>query len=218
MKTELENIDDECADLGIDFVMIDDAATAKKYGIKSLPGLVFFRNEKPLKYEGDLADETSVLEWLINEKGETVDVIESVDRNTLEELLEEVDYIAVFFYDAEDCETCDQILEELENIDDDTDKYGIHFVKTDDDEYAREIGLTELPALVYFEDGSPSIYDEDLLNEEEVLKWLLLQRTEDTIENINRDIFFRFVAEKEYLAVLFYKVRFQKILSFFIDF
>lgn len=123
-------------------------------------------------------------------------------------LLTEIEHIAVFFYDVDDCKNCVQILEELEHIDDDTDKYGIHFVKTEDDDYAREIGISKLPALVYFEKGSPSIYDEDLLDEDEVLKWLIVQKTEDTIENINRDLLFRFVAEKEYLAVLFYKVNF----------
>lgn len=60
--------------------------------------------------------------------------------------------------DTADCQTCDKILEELENIDDDTDKYGIYFVKTDDMEYAKELGVTEVPSLVYFENHSPSIY------------------------------------------------------------
>lgn len=181
-----------------------------KYEILKLPALAVFKGGigyTPEVYEGDLENEQAVLEWLISEKSEEkADVIELVDRKTLQDLLKEIEYIAVFFYDADDCKTCNKILDELEHIDDDTDKHGIHFVKTEDDEYAKEIGITELPALVYFEKGSPSIYDEDLLDEDEVLKWLILQRTEDTIENINKEILSKQIIEKEYLAVLFYKV------------
>ena len=105
--------------------------------------------------------------------------------------------------DSEDCKTCDKVLEELENIDDDTDKYGIYFVKTDDMEYANELGVSETPSLVYFENHSPSIYFGDLMNEEAVLEWLIKQRTEDTIENINRDMLGRMIEETDYLAVFF---------------
>ncbi|CAG2115189.1 unnamed protein product, partial [Medioppia subpectinata] len=123
----------------------------------------------------------------------------------LEVLMGDVEHLVVFFYDGDDCLDCDQILQELENIDDDTDKHGIHFVKCEDDEFAREMGITTVPALVYYEQRLPSIYDGDLLDEETVLEWLIRQRQEDTIENINRDILFRMVADREYLAVLFYK-------------
>lgn len=71
--------------------------------------------------------------------------------------------------------------------------------------FAKQLGISRLPALVYFENQVPSIYVGDLTEEEEVLEWLIKQRNEDTIENVNRDILFRMIAEKEYLAVLFYK-------------
>lgn len=58
----------------------------------------------------------------------------------------------------DNCPECDKVLEELENIDDDTDKHGIYFVRIDDDAYAKELGVSEFPSLVYFENGSPSIY------------------------------------------------------------
>ena len=51
------------------------------------------------------------------------------------------------------------MLEELENIDDDTDRHGIGFVKTQDLEIAEAYGVHELPSLIYFEKGSPSIYE-----------------------------------------------------------
>ena len=134
------------------------------------------------------------------------DVIELVDKETLQDLIETAGFITVFFYPADKCSSCAEILTELEEIDDETDKYGIHFVKTEAIDYAEEVaGISEFPALVYFEEGSPSIYDGDLLNEEALLAWLVRQKTEDTIENVNRDLLFRIVSEKEYVAVLFYK-------------
>jgi len=50
-------------------------------------------------------------------------------------------------------------LEELETIDDDTDKEGIQFVKSTDSKLASEIGIFSFPALVYYETGVPIMYD-----------------------------------------------------------
>lgn len=64
-------------------------------------------------------------------KGDLADdepVIELVDRKTLQALLNEVEHLAVFFYDGDDCPDCEKILRELENIDDDTDQHDILFV------------------------------------------------------------------------------------------
>ena len=48
-----------------------------------------------------------------------------------------------------------EILEELENIDDDLDKEGIHIVKICDESANKEYGLETTPALVYFENEVP---------------------------------------------------------------
>lgn len=61
--------------------------------------------------------------------------------------------------DKPDCKDCNRILEELENIDDDTDRHGIHFVKTMDLRIAREYGIRTFPSLVYFEYSQPSVYE-----------------------------------------------------------
>lgn len=61
--------------------------------------------------------------------------------------------------DTHDCESCGQILEELETIDDDTDNYGIMFVKSSDIKLAHEIGIFAFPALVYYDTGVPIMYD-----------------------------------------------------------
>lgn len=61
--------------------------------------------------------------------------------------------------DDDKCESCPEILEELETIDDDTDKHGIQFVKSNDAKLAAEIGVFSFPALVYYETGVPIMYD-----------------------------------------------------------
>lgn len=68
-------------------------------------------------------------------------------------------YKSFCFIDSEDCDTCDDILEELETIDDDTDKHGIQFVKSKDSKLASDIGIFSFPALVYYETGVPIMYD-----------------------------------------------------------
>lgn len=121
--------------------------------------------------------EEEILEW-VNELYDThADVIESVDRKTLQVLINDVEHLAVFFCkfpsefyniyitlsiwipDDDKCKECPEILAELENIDDDTDRYGITFVKSNDVKLAHEIGIFAFPSLVYYETGVPIMYD-----------------------------------------------------------
>jgi len=39
---------------------------------------------------------------------------------------------------------------------------------------AKEYGIDSLPAVLYFENKIPSVYDEDLNNENELLEWLVI--------------------------------------------
>ncbi|TMW45725.1 hypothetical protein DOY81_009197, partial [Sarcophaga bullata] len=149
---ELENIDDECEEKNIDFVKTSDDDVQKEYDLPSLPALAFYRNKFRTIYTGDLMKEEEILEWVIDLYESTADVIESVDRKTLQVLINDVEHLAVFFYDDK-CSSCPGILEELENIDDDTDKHGIQFVKSNDVKLAHEIGIFAFPALVYYETG-----------------------------------------------------------------
>ena len=65
----------------------------------------------------------------------------------------------IYRLDDNDDKESQDALKELENIDDDTDKHGIQFVKIDDGKVAKEFGIDELPTLVYFENEIPSLYD-----------------------------------------------------------
>ncbi|KAL7646704.1 UNVERIFIED_CONTAM: hypothetical protein RMT77_001957 [Armadillidium vulgare] len=201
---ELENIDDECDDIGIDFVKISDETAAKDFDIIHIPAIVYFRSRFPQIYEGDLKDEEALLEWLIDNKDRgPISIIEEVDGNMLQSLIDTFDFVVVYFYD-ENCPTCETVLSELETIDDETDEAGIQFVKTNDVDVAEDLGISHLPALVYFEGGVPSIYDGDITAEEDVLEWLIEQRHEDTIENINRQMLYTLIDTQDYLAVYFF--------------
>jgi hypothetical protein len=66
------------------------------------------------------------------------------------------DDVLVFFYDPEDKDSED-ILNELETIDDNLDEEEVEFVKCSEPNAQREYGLTQVPALVFFENGVPEV-------------------------------------------------------------
>lgn len=92
---ELENIDDECDQLGIVFVKIDNTEEAKDYGIDQIPSLIYFEKGVPTMYEGDLEDEKKVLKWL--EEQQATDQIEDVTDEMLDIVIEKMSHVAVLF-------------------------------------------------------------------------------------------------------------------------
>ncbi|XP_026484295.1 uncharacterized protein LOC113392214 isoform X4 [Vanessa tameamea] len=202
--SELENIDDECEEKDIDFVKTSDDGIDKEYDLPDLPALAFYRHKFRTIYDGDLMHEEAILKWVLDLHDSQPDVIENVDRKTLKDLINDVEHLAVFFYN-EKCDTCEEILEELETIDDDTDKHGIQFVKSKDSKLASDIGIFSFPALVYYETGVPIMYDGNLLDETEVLDWMVSQKEDESIEEIDRDKLFKYIETKEFLAVVFYR-------------
>ncbi|XP_021959977.1 uncharacterized protein LOC110855885 isoform X3 [Folsomia candida] len=202
---ELENIDDEADELGIAFVKIQDDELADEYNLESLPSLVYYRLEVPIVFDGDLTNEEDVLEWLITNKNsgdDEDDEIEAVSAKALWTLVDSIDHLAVLFLDSSPLS--EAALKDLELIDDDCSRQGIEFVKTDDKKAAKEFGVENLPALVYFEQQIPNVYDGDLRDEDEVLKWLLHQKDSDEIEDVTSEMLSRLIKEKKHLVVLFY--------------
>lgn len=97
------------------------------------------------------------------------------------------------------------MLTELENIDDECDALGITFVKIDNADEAKEYGITQVPKLLYFEKGIPTVYEGKLENEEELLKWLEQQTTSDEIEDITDEMLDLIIEKMPYVAVLYCK-------------
>lgn len=79
-------------------------------------------------------------------------------------------------------------------------------VKTKDQNLANYYGCKSLPAIIYFEDETPSVY-QDEMTPESVLQWILEQRQDSRIEQVNREILEHMVDNTHYLVVLFCKFR-----------
>lgn len=103
---ELENIDDECEEKSIDFVKTSDDGIEKEYDLADLPALAFYRNKFRTIYTGDLMKEDEILDWVLDLYGAEPDVIETVDRKTLQVLINDVEHLAVFF--CKYCSACVQ--------------------------------------------------------------------------------------------------------------
>ena len=51
------------------------------------------------------------------------------------------------------------VLEIMEDIDDDCDVHGVHFVKISDPAAAYHYGISSMPTLVYFKNKLPNVYE-----------------------------------------------------------
>lgn len=60
--------------------------------------------------------------------------------------------------DDDDCAECEEILEELEEIDGEADMFGIDFVKIASVEAAKKYEIVNIPSLVYFRYVAPWIW------------------------------------------------------------
>ena len=68
----------------------------------------------------------------------------------------------------------------MEKIDDETDALDITMVKVNDARYAKKYGVNKMPALVYFRRKFPSIYRDNLFDEDTILEWLTSNRFTNT--------------------------------------
>lgn len=217
---ELENIDDECDQNDIAFVKIDDDNEAHEWGIEELPTMVLFERGIPHIYEGDLMQEEALLGWLIHQKKHTE--IPEVTDEMKDKLIDTFPHVAVIFCkfwsvhyfqhslyllaalpDDKDDKQDIRVLNEMENIDDDLEREGIIIIRLDNADEAKEYGLDHLPAMVYFENKIPAIYEGDLMNEDEVLEWLVLQKNSATIEEVTDEILSELIEDHEYVVVYF---------------
>lgn len=95
------------------------------------------------------------------------------------------------------------ILEDLETIDDDCDRHGIILVKLDNREEAEQYGIEEIPALIYFEDKIPHLFEGNLANENEVLGWLIHQMKHEEIEHVTDEMLDMLINDHQFVAALF---------------
>ena len=162
------------------------------------------RNGDFQAFTGDLKNEINVLNWLSDiETLEIPGVIEEVNSDMLLNIVTLEDDVLVFFYDTEDKDSED-ILNELETIDDNLDEEEVEFVKCSEANAQREYGLTQVPALVFFENGVPEVYPGDLKNDDETLAWISGELSKQEIEEVNPSVLSYLMDSSDFLAVLYY--------------
>ena len=124
----------------------DDPAVAATYGIDTFPTIIYFEGKQPSIYDGDPAEETELLTWMLYQMKE--DTVENINRELLTKMIDEFEFLAVFFYDNSD--DCTKVLRHLELIDDEAQQYGVRMVKVDDPLMSKKYGHRNPPGLGYF--------------------------------------------------------------------
>lgn len=77
---------------------IASAEACQTYNIVNIPSLVYFRKQVPMLYDGDLHQHEKILAWLTSQDVfEIKNEIEEVNRKMLDKLLEENEFISVYF-------------------------------------------------------------------------------------------------------------------------
>lgn len=138
--------------------------------------MVYFRKKIPVIYDGDLVDSEKFLRWLVSpEMFQVTGEIEEVNRKMLEKLLEDNDFLLVFF-DSGTCLGCGIIDKNLKIIRHEADTLGVNFVKIVDKRYAKKYGVGQLPCLVYFRRKFPTIFRGNLSSTDSILQWLIQNR------------------------------------------
>lgn len=204
---ELETIDDEAGKFSIDFVKVNDKRFAKSMGIRKFPSLSFFQDGQLTVFNGDITNEEEVLRFLTSDSFLIIpDKIENVNADTLISIVGQEEFVAALFYD--DSDQSDKALNELEKIDDEADVFKIRFVKINDLHLAEEYSLANVPALVYFRNGIPIVYHGELLDEDEVLEWLIQNQTsakdEDILEEVTDQELDIMIQNVDHLLVFFH--------------
>lgn len=162
IRDRLETIDHVVDDYGIVLVATHNLEVAKENKIKRFPALGLFKNGEFVRFEGDLAQEISVLRWLTSPATQDIPQrIEEVNEVMLAKRLKTEDSMFVFFYEDEDIFAA-RLLKGLEELDDGLDKKGVVFLKISDAGIDRDYSLETLPALVHFSQGEQEVYQGDL--------------------------------------------------------
>ena len=125
LALELEKHMAEILDKDLDVVLVDDEEYAREdLGLGDPPTLVHFSNDIPSVYYGQETSE-AVLNWLILQK--KTETIEVVTQHILSDLIENQEFVAVFFSGNQCLELCTDVLRGLEEIDGDLDSIGETF-------------------------------------------------------------------------------------------
>ncbi len=201
-----------CDSLDVSMALIPGRQDARKFGIVQLPSVAYFENGVPSVYDGSIDDAPLLVEWVEDQR--TADTIEKVTEEILAYLAETKEYLAVFFTGpcderAKTDQECKRVLTELEKIDDELDEYGITLVTTEDIKYAGvKLKLRRFPSLGIFRNGHFLSYNGSLLDERDVLTWLVDKDTLDLkgqVEKVGTTMLDKLAKDEEQVVALIYR-------------
>ena len=89
------------------------------------------------------------------------------------------------------------------DIDEKLDKRDLHLVKISDEGAEEEFGIQDLPRLVYFENGVPEIFQGDIRNDNQIIKWMLDELKQQEIKDVTVAMLNRLIDRNHNLAVIF---------------
>ena len=112
---QMETLDDDMDNISVPLVKISDESKSLQFGLDKLPAIVYFKNQIPGLYDGDLTDTKGVLEWLTSRK--TENNIQLVSDTILEDVVDKFPYVACLFTGvcAENDQDCQDHLEVNKN-------------------------------------------------------------------------------------------------------
>jgi hypothetical protein len=170
---------------------------AADFGVGQLPSAVLFDDGVPEVFPGDVLDPLQLREWVAREvRREDVEV---VDAAVLASVARRASALAAVF--VEDANDLPPVVEELAVL---CDSLDVSLAVVPGRDQAAKLGVGDLPALAYFEDGVPSLYGGSVSDDvPAALEWVEDQRTADTIERVTEQMLAQLATEKEYLAVFF---------------
>lgn len=176
MVTTLEKFD--MSDFpDVQFVRCSDPEEAEAFGIKAknLPKIVMFENGIPDEFDGDILDTKALTTWVKEEMDSTdMDVL---DIPTMEKIVKGGSPFVIIFVDDHKRE-----LNSERAIMKVTDKYDIGVAKVEG--LSTKYGIDVLPTFVYFEDGVPSVYDDEgMIKIHIFVKYLLFFRITTNFAN-----------------------------------
>merc|ERR1719400_195584 len=159
-----------------------------------------------LSYPEDVqsATEKQINDWLTAESTlKIIGIIDEVNARMLNNIIDEEDDCFVFFYESVDPDA-HAILAELEDIDEKLDKRDLHLVKISDAGAGEEYGIQDLPSLVYFENGVPEIFQGDIRNDNQIIKWMLDELKQQEIKDVSVAMLNRLIDRNRNVLGMFY--------------
>ena len=92
----------------------------------------------------------------------------------LKTLTENEEYVVALFLNNCDknAEQCENTLKELENIAEELAEIGVILIYVDDESHAAKMSITNFPALIFFRNGEPYVFEGHVENEMAVLKFV----------------------------------------------